>query len=167
MPLIKLNNQSVAPVTTLPNLASLPSGIDTGKVLQVQTTVTTTQSSTTSTSFTDVTNHSVNITPTSSSSKVLVMITFGARVMSTSNAGAVFDFKVLRDSTGISEFRLGNREANLEQRDMHQPSYHIVDSPSTTSQITYKLQMKKISGDQVQINDGAKQSHITAIEIGS
>jgi hypothetical protein len=151
--------------TSLPSTITSASGITTGKVLQVQTTVTTTTSSTNSTSFTDITNHSVNITPSSSSSKVLVMITFGARVMSSSNQGAVFDFKVLRDSTGISEFRLGNREANNEQRDMHTPGYHVVDQPSTNSQVTYKLQMKKINGDQVQINDGSKQAHITAIEI--
>jgi len=136
-----------------------------GKIAQAQTTVTTTTSSTSSTSFTDVTNLTVNITPSASDSKILIMLGVIIRVMSQTSEGNVSDFQVLRDSTSITQFRLGNREANNEQRDIHTSGYHILDSPSTTSQVTYKLQMKKVNGDQVQINDGSKQSHITVLEL--
>ena len=65
---------------------SIPSGVTLsnsgtasgfGKVLQVVQTYKTDTSSTTSTSFTDVSGFSANITPASTSNKILVLVTIG------------------------------------------------------------------------------------------
>jgi hypothetical protein len=63
MAIITLNNNSLSSVT------SLPAAIATGKVLQVVTSTNSTNINTTGGSFV-TTNHSLSITPSSSSNKV-------------------------------------------------------------------------------------------------
>ena len=66
MALIKLNNQSLTAVT------SLPAAISTGKIIKYDNTVSTASKEISSTSFADVCSHS--ITPSSATSKVLVLM---------------------------------------------------------------------------------------------
>ena len=68
MALTKINNNTLSAVTTL------PAAIATGKVLQVVSTSTTTEASTTSTSWQN-TSLTANITPSATSSKILIMTT--------------------------------------------------------------------------------------------
>ena len=88
---------------------------------------------------------SLAITPTSSSSKILVMIS----AVVGNNVGTAH-FRLVRDSTVIN---IGNSEGNRLQtsvslRDTSTPyallmqeiSINFLDSPSTTSETTYKLQ---------------------------
>ena len=76
--------------------ASLP----TGSVLQVvSTTKTDTFTSTTTGAFTDITGMSVSITPTSSTSKILVNVTGGCMGQVATSG---FMLQLLRDSTAIS-----------------------------------------------------------------
>ena len=71
-------------------------GIDTGKILQVKQTVKTDISSTTSSSFGALSGLSVNITPSATSSKILVTVDFKM-----GNGGAGAYIKIVRDSTDI------------------------------------------------------------------
>ena len=127
-------------------------GVSAGKVLQVVSTNKTDTFSTTSTSFVDVTGLSVQITPSATSSKILVT---GALVCSASQH---FLFaRLMRDSTqvlvpdGAGSF---NRSvANFGFSTYQASTYmngtipiHALDSPSSTSALTYKIQMQVYAG---------------------
>jgi hypothetical protein len=115
-----------------------------GKVLQVIQTSKTDTFTTTSTSFVDITGLSASITPSSASSKILVLcdITFNI----TSAQGFI---KLLRDSTDIYiGDSAGSRiqgKASLYSSDGNVTNSQVInflDSPNTTSSITYKCQIK-------------------------
>ena len=71
MAIIKPNNNTISAIT------ALPAAIPTGKILQVVQATKNDVFSTTSTSYVDVTGLSVDITPASSSNKVLVICNVG------------------------------------------------------------------------------------------
>jgi hypothetical protein len=115
------------------------SNLPTGTVIQVLSTAKTTVFSTTSTTIVDVTGMSVTITPKSTSSKILVMVTF---LQSTNNAATTNSFRIIRDSTSIgatgstyysSPFQNGLTGYWL--------ALTFLDSPASTSALTYKLSM--------------------------
>ena len=93
---------SVAKLTSTLDLSSntvtLPSGVG-GKVLQVVQTTKTDRFTTSSSSLVDITGFSVNITPSSSSNKILVMFTLGALQNSGNNQRAFAS--LLRGSTEL------------------------------------------------------------------
>jgi hypothetical protein len=133
-----------------------------GLVLQVVEGSTSTQAATTSSSYAD-TNLSASITPSSTSNKVLVLVSQSISSVASRAGGAV---NIVRGSTQVAEF---NQISNAEnQMGNHYLVY--LDSPSTTSSVTYKTQFKRIdqSGTlQAQRNDasGNATSVITLIEI--
>ena len=113
----------------------------TGKILQVvQTTKTDTQSIQSQT-FTDISGMSVTITPTSASSKILVMFSIS---VATSSYGMV---NLVRGSTDIFKGNSTGSRVNCTVAAITQNSYEcetyshtFLDSPNTTSATTYKLQ---------------------------
>ena len=124
--------------------ASMP----TGSVLQVVSATKTDAFGTTSSSFVD-TGITASITPTSSSSKIYVTVQ-----SSFSNAEGYVGFvKLLRGSTDINigdAYSSANRCA-VGSRGMHANetvpyTINYVDSPSTTSATTYKVQVKSEGG---------------------
>lgn len=144
-----LNSSGLVPLAskvsgTLPD-ANAPSG----SVLQV---VTTTKTSFFSLAggetWTDVTGLSANITPLSSSSKIVVLVSSGASF----NEQDTFGFlRIMRDSTAIglgdsrgSATRVGmnvsQQTAGVTQVWSLPATQVITDSPNTTSSVTYKLQ---------------------------
>ena len=134
-------------------LAQLPdSAMSAGSILQVQQTVKTSfQSLATKDVVTDVT--SVAITPSSTSSKILVMVcgdrgdsngnTFGALYLSRVLSGTTTDL-VIGDSRDAST-RCSISATKLEE-DATAENFGIqfLDSPSTTSECTYKLRMENL-----------------------
>ena len=121
-----------------------------GKILQVVQTVKTDNFSTTSTTFVDVTGFSVSITPSSTSSKVLIMINMNSSTSGGNNAM----IKLVRGSTDIAVGDAsGSRLQATAQTRMDNDSNScatlttcFLDSPNTTSEITYKLYMRGSSG---------------------
>jgi len=117
-----------------------------GKVLQVVSTTKTDTFTTTSTSFTDITGMSVSITPSSTSNKILVFcyLTFGGSQDRTKA------FNLVRGSTNIlvgdsSGSRTpasvgGGNDEYLEK--LNTTTFNYLDSPSSTSSTTYKIQVK-------------------------
>ena len=78
MAIIKPNNNTISAIT------ALPAAISTGKVLQIQNTTATTQKTTTSSSS-FVEAYTVDITPSATSSKILILFsTFGQHIRSAS-----------------------------------------------------------------------------------
>lgn len=135
-----------------------------GNVIQVVSASTQSSTSTTSTSFV-TTSFSVSITPTSSSSKILVMLAGGNfDSNSTSNAGVCATF--YRNSTN-----LGGTEGiyilkSVTARLLISGSLLVYDSPSTTSATTYTLFIKSEAGQNVSFNNtGGLLSTLIAMEI--
>jgi len=128
------------------------------KVLQVVQTVKTDKFTTTSSSAVDITGLSVTITPTSTSSKILIVtdINYGG---DDNLYGAFF---VLRNSTNVvvGTYPSGNQTAATFGVGPPRDNYKIMcasntylDSPNTTSSITYKVQASsEFNSIQLSIN---------------
>jgi len=122
--------------------ASLPIG----SVLQVVSTAKTdTFTSAASSTWTDITGMSVSITPTSTSSKILIIATLQG-VLFRPTANAVL-FRLLRDSTAIgigdassSRGRTTFGAAINSADSICSTTINYLDSPATLSATTYKLQ---------------------------
>jgi len=131
-----------------PTASSL--GIDgVGKIGQVVQTTKTDIFSTSAVSYVDVTGVSASITPSSTSSKVWVMVNGSANM---SSAGSqLYILKLLRDSTalgGVTNDKVfQSYGATLVPQSI---TTCLLDSPNTTSSVTYKLQAY-VSGDTLYI----------------
>ena len=155
-----------------------------GKILQVVQATKTDTFTTTSTSFTDVTDVTVNITPAATSSKVLVLLTGFVGNSSTGNANAFLS--LVRGST---EIFIGDAASNRVRastiigpsRSANGIAYGVsiayVDSPSSTSAVTYKAQAR-IGGEGTMVvgrsgddsdadNEGRVPTSIIVMEIGA
>ena len=151
-----------------------------GAVLQVIQTTKSDVFTTTSTSYTDVTGLSVSITPTSATSKILV---FGTIIIS--NTGDMAAMQLVRGSTPIQVgIAASNRyaatadfRASADAAVSGAIPLNFLDSPSTTSSTTYKIQVSSrmsgttrvnASGDDAdQTNRGRFMSTITVMEIAA
>jgi hypothetical protein len=132
----------------------------TGKVLQVVEGQLTSNFSTSSTSMVDM-GLSVTITPSSTSSKIQVFVNLCGAGISASD-GAI-SLKLLRDSTGIQE----TTNFNYQQVAQYE-NYNMMklDAPSTTSAITYKMQMRNRVASSVYVNAySSDDCTITVMEI--
>ena len=115
-----------------------------GKVLQVVTATSTTNTSINATSFTD-TGLSASITPSSTSSKIFVATSQGVYGYINSNAPRKFYTQLVRGSTAIAEKQveiesgIGSRNINVHALD---GGFTCLDSPSSTSAQTFKTQAK-------------------------
>ena len=140
---------------------------DTGKILQVISSNKITVQSTTSTSYVDVTDMAATITPSASTSKVLILMT-----MTIQKSDYTFFSRLLRGSTeigspsgnnsGISVYNSGDSVQNEGRAVVY------LDSPSTTSATTYKLQMKSDGSSTIYFNahsSGTTNDYITPSSI--
>ena len=142
------------------------SGFGGGKLLQVVQTYKTDTASTTSTSFTDVSGFSANITPASTSNKILVLVTISGMG---ENAVSSMFFRLDRNGSvvGVAD-AAGNRKqisgASIYSTDnnvMGSTAFNYLDSPSTTSSLTYKIQFSADSGT-IYVNRSSNDSDMTA-----
>jgi len=153
MALTKLNNQSLTAVTS--------AGLPTGSVLQVVQGEQTGTQVNTSTSYVDITGLSASITPTSTSSKILVQWSVNGYVPTAHGIVVVparGSTRFYYDSTNAYEFYAG---ADLHFRLSNQ----YLDSPATTSSVTYKMQMKTTGGSNTQVGSYSYPMTITLMEI--
>ena len=153
------------------------------KVLQVvHTSVTAATFSTTSTSAVDLTGMTVDITPAATSSKILLMAVVNFD-MSDTNVFA--GFTALRDSTAIDNgigTGVGSRIAcaawgnSHNNQTMSSVTMTFLDAPSSTSAITYKIQVDIDNGtfylnrsttDSDNSSFGRTISTLTAMEVGA
>ena len=159
MAIIKPNNNTISAIT------ALPAAIPTGKILQSVSATDATERTTTSNSFVTASNGlSVNITPSSTSSKVFVVLST-ATYSSTANK-AVY-VTIYRDSTN-----LGNSNGlmrYLDQGDTGGGSVTcaLLDSPSTTSQITYQAYIRVDSSSAGGNLNANSSGFITAFEVSA
>ena len=137
-----------------------------GTVIQVVNSSYSTQTSSSSSSFAD-TGLTASITPTASSSKVLVIIQV-ASCFTTTNTNAELDINLLRDSTQLIASMGGRGTNSLTSGDaIGTVGCVFLDSPSSTSSITYKPQFKSSANNATaSVQLGNTTSTMTLMEIG-
>jgi len=174
MALIRLNNQSISSVT------ALPSGVG-GKILQVQSTFIDTHftQSITGNTATALNNLTVDITPSSASSKIMILGRLFCEPSTTDqqNSGIFF----FRDSTKIrthDSASVGSRNdmmvslsTNYTAQDANSTpetfNGFTIDSPSSTSQITYKIGYINGQSCTLNVNRVVSSTNSSIYEAGS
>ena len=135
----------------------LPSG-SSGGIIQIKQTVKSDTFSKNSSSWADITGMSVSITPTRADSKVFVMVDIK---IGTEHGDSDYNIKIVRGSTDvyIGDTAGSRRSSSMGAASYGMPSntsdgqYYLqqvslmfLDSPSTTSATTYKLQIINVGG---------------------
>ena len=140
-----------------------------GKIGQVQSTFKADAFSTTSTSFVDVTGLSVSITPIATTSRVLIM----AYIASAGSTTNDYYMNLNRDSTAICQTTSGSTISTARGFVSGAMTLYttvvFLDSPSTTSSTTYKIQGRAGSDTMYVNRRGAdtlgSTSTITVMEV--
>ena len=146
---------------------TFPSGVTVsgaGKVLQVITATDSTQRSTTSASFVTASNTlSISITPSSASNKIFIIAT--TTTINQGNQSAFFT--IYRDATnlaGANGFQYTEGNGGVGQELPTTMSY--LDSPSSTSALTYQVYLRSnSSGNYAYVNANTVTGTIIAFEI--
>lgn len=131
---------------------------------------------TASSSFTDVTGLTVNITPTTNTSKVLVLVQISYSHSATTQASR---FNLVRNSTDLFQSTAGalrNGTLNVGLLDpsttIHVAPIMFLDSPATTSSTTYHIEAATtgatlyVNRNAAGTNEGSTSS-ITVIEVAA
>ena len=143
--------------------AAAPAG---GKVLQVVGATTSTEVINNTNTYADTTL-SATITPSATSSKIMVLITqngFWTYSNFANNAGQI---RILRGATSIWATQFINYD-NAAQSKQNTYSFVYLDSPSTTSATTYKTQFRNVQNQQgVIVQESTAPSSIVLLEIGA
>ncbi len=144
-----------------------------GKIAQVVTGTTTTSVSVSGNDTYVDTGLTASITPSATSSKVLVLVS--QAIFLSSNNGSneqTSNLKLLRDSTNIfetpnnSDLRItADYASNNELRIGMRQAVSILDSPSSSSSVTYKTQLQKRSGVVSVAQDNSSPSHMILMEV--
>ena len=146
-------------VFTIPDVAdgTIATTATAGKILQVKNAIKTDTQSVTNNTFTDISGLSISITPSSSSNKIL----FRGYVSLGTESNTVMAIRIFRDSTEIGKSTANSTTANNStataaglnvssvtssvKSQIHQLQFEVLDSPNTTSAVTYKVQFAEIS----------------------
>lgn len=141
-----------------------------GLAFQVVNATLTSQASSSSSTFAD-TGLTASITPTSASSKVLVIVHHAGCYKSAGNT--FLQIQLLRGSTTIAQIERAGGFNNTTTSNNHGTcSISYLDSPSTTSATTYKTQFASqagVNGVTINQSDGSVNSisTITLIEVAA
>ena len=158
MPLIRLNNQSLSSVT------ALPSGVG-GKIGNVSTVDLTSTYQTASSSLT-ASGISVSITPSATTSKILLILSCNMYI----NTDGYGFLAFYRGTTNLADSSYGHFQMN-EPDNYYMNTVSHIDSPSSTSALTYNIYFAKtgtynfyLNASSQANNDGAEGSFV-AMEI--
>ena len=137
-----------------------------GKVLQVVQGSTTTSVANSTSTYAD-TNLTATITPTSATSKILVLVAQNGSAKTTGTTNQSLDFQVLRGATQIAKSNSAYTNTNLNLTPST-ISFNILDEPATTSATTYKTQFRSATGtSEVRMQQNSDTSTIILMEIGA
>ena len=135
-----------------------------GQILQVvNTSLIGSEAQTTSTSFQD-TNLNATITPSSSSNKVLILVTSTGRCNDSAGTSV---YTIARGSTNLGSSDGMNRINQPADNELMTPiAMHFLDSPSTTSATTYRPQLRSTnSSNTAYFGEGNSNQVITLFEV--
>jgi len=140
-----------------------PTGYDlqmpAGHILQTVVGTYSTQLTTTSTSLVDL-GLSASITPSSTNSKILIMTQSQHEIGNGEGIGVA----LFRDSTKIFETTNYHSYQGQATQINNRTPYLYLDSPSSTSSITYKMQVRVYSGSVI-FNDANNPTTILLQEV--
>ena len=174
MSLIKVKGSSITGALAAVDGSAL-TGVSGGKILQVTKNTITGESNVSSTSY-EATNIHHNITPSATTSKVLVLIALPSLYHSTSNGGRIMISRhTAVVGTGGSH---SGTEVNNDDMSAYQGSssiqtgksaYMFLDSPSSTSAVYYQVYIRNRISDGVFYlgQGGTPKADITLIEVGA
>jgi hypothetical protein len=132
------------------------------RILQVVQDTSTTVQSTTSATYVD-TDLSLTITPQSTGSKILAVFAGVSFSNSTGTEGAC---NIVRSSTTIAE-AIG-LSYNSAGNAIGSPIIVVLDSPSTASAVTYKVQFKRVGGvGSFLVNPNSSFGSLTLLEVSA
>ena len=171
----------LAPPAVAPDgVLSLPSGVGTlltaegGKVLQVVRATDTTNRSTTSTVFVDVTGMSVTITPQKSTSAVLILATGSWYVSSTQALDHLGEYRITDSSNnalaGTEALTVADQNVSFTSSiNIYGPLFGLAYiTPATTSPITYKLRFRVTNASStMNIRNASNTGQMFAIEVSA
>ena len=126
-------------------VTALPAAITTGKVLQVVESRSTSVTDTTSSAMTHIT---ASITPSSTSSKILARISFGAGNTTNGSGNSMIQCSIRKNSTTdittLSTVSGNNSSSNREG--IERIVLEGLDSPNTTSSTSYGIYLYNVDG---------------------
>ena len=139
-------------------------GFSAGKIAQVLGVQKTDKASTSSTSYADISGLSQAITPSATSSKILIMVSIKGIASDNSTTDAL-NLRLMRDSTQLSE-AAGITFGSTEQDNQSCPIVFL-DSPSSTSELTYHMEFKSRLSNSSSINNtsGDDDSELVVMEV--
>jgi hypothetical protein len=164
MPLSKLPAAALAAGAAKGNFGA-------GAVLQVVQATTTTSATSTTTTYAD-TNLSASITPSSATSKILVLVSQAVETYASNSTH--MGLRIVRDSTPlVANDRAWGDNTNAANDLMGTASMAYLDSPNTTGAVAYKTQFSRAQNTSgsygnycaVQPGGGLTPSTITLMEI--
>ena len=137
-------------------------GATAGQVIQVVTATDSTSRTTTSSTYVTISNTlSVTITPSSASNKIFLLTT---GLLYQDNAGSDAFATIFKDGTNlVTEAMAGIISGSSFLGGAMSMSY--LDSPSSTSALTYQVRVRRNGAGTVYLNGGAITASITAFEI--
>ena len=129
-----------------------------GGIIQVKYASNTDSQSSTSSTMADVSGASVAITPTRADSAILIMLTFNGN--NAASGGGRLMYRIIRTVGGSDTtlFTVDEALVDYGASNIHVQGIgnNFIDTPSTTSAVTYKLQFATHNGTQVQINNNGR-----------
>jgi len=142
--------------------------LPTGSVLQVVNAYYSGSTSNASATYAD-TGLTATITPTSATSKILVLVNQAGVAKSNTNAGSGVNIKLLRNSTDLITFAILAGWTNSAQWNLvGTQSTSYLDSPTTTSATTYKTQFSNpAAASFAYVQSQGDTSSITLMEIAA
>jgi hypothetical protein len=167
----QLRTNSIVPV------GGLPAGASGGGIIQVVSATASTGVTVTTATYTD-TGLTASITPSSASSKILVLVNqvFSSSKSTNYTYGGI---RLLRNSTtilnpssdGTGPYELGTAVTGGSAVAVYgRYTAHILDSPGTTSSVTYKTQCRPWdtgSNSAFVVQGAGSPSHITLLEVSA
>jgi len=149
------------------NGSGVLSFIGAGKILQVVSMTTSTQTTATTTTFID-TAITLSITPSASTSKVLVMaVAAGLAKRDQDTTGAL---QLLRETSVLTAMEgVFGYTANTNHMGGGASVMNYLDTPATTSSVTYKVQVRNRGGTgSIRVNwDGLSASNLVLMEVAA
>ena len=148
-------------------VTALPAAIPTGKVLQVvqDTKLDRSEISVSSAgTFVDISGLSVNITPSSTASKILIQVSGCLDNNANGRQGFIAFYRGSTNLSGGGMNAHGSLYTNNTRALSNLSAQHL-DSPSTTSAITYSVRFKCPDGGEVEWNTQGVISNITLMEV--
>jgi len=148
------------------NVDTVGAYIGSGHIAQVVSATRTASQSLTSTTYTAATGLTVDITPSSASSKILIFVSLGT-INATDGAAEGINAKIYKDGSALTFFasNLGYNSASTSVARNFHSSFVFQNAPATTSSVTYSLYFACAGSNTIVLQTGSSVGTFTCMEI--